>query len=84
MQSPGGYEYQGDWVEGVKQGTGKITYPDGAVYEGQIVNGQREGQGTLTMPDGLVYVGLWRDGRLTPRATRNPTAGSSSPAAAAH
>jgi hypothetical protein len=34
MESPGGYVYEGDWVEGVKEGKGTITYPDGAVYEG--------------------------------------------------
>jgi len=31
MQSPAAYEYQGDLVAAVKQGVGKITYPDGAL-----------------------------------------------------
>ena len=65
MRSPGGYVYEGDWVNGVKDGFGKITYPDGAVYEGQIVKGAREGDGKLTMPDGLVYPVCGRMARST-------------------
>ncbi len=33
MMSPGGYVYEGDWVNGVKEGMGTISYPDGATYQ---------------------------------------------------
>ena len=63
-ERPQGYTYDGDWVAGVKEGKGKITYPDGAIYDGDLVKGQRAGTGTLTMPDGLIYVGDWADGQI--------------------
>ena len=34
MRSPNGYSYAGQWVNGVKEGSGTITYPDGTIYEG--------------------------------------------------
>ena len=64
MQSTG-YRYDGDWVDGAKEGTGKITYPDGSVYEGGMLGDLRAGQGKLTMPDGLSYEGVWAAGQMS-------------------
>lgn len=52
MTGPNGYRYEGDWVNGVKQGNAEIAYPDGSVYEGRVANGLRDGQGKLTCPTG--------------------------------
>lgn len=30
--------YVGEFVEGIKQGKGRIVYPDGSVYAGEFVN----------------------------------------------
>ena len=47
MTNSDGYVYDGDWVNGVKEGSAKITYPDGSVYSGSVIRGAREGKGPL-------------------------------------
>jgi hypothetical protein len=55
--------YDGDWVNGVREGQGKVTWPNGTVFEGNWANDQKNGQGTLTEESGQVYVGAWRNDR---------------------
>ena len=43
-----GQIYEGQFVNGVKRGDGKITYPSGKIYEGKFVNGVPQGQGVIT------------------------------------
>lgn len=43
-----GGTYEGERVEGVKQGQGTFIYTDGSKYVGQWTNNQMHGQGTLT------------------------------------
>ena len=31
MTNPDGYIYDGDWINGVKEGAARITYPDGTI-----------------------------------------------------
>ena len=35
-QSPNGVVYVGDWLDGVREGHGRLTWPDGSWYEGQF------------------------------------------------
>ena len=42
-----GQVYEGEFVNGVKRGQGKIIYPDGKIYEGKFVNGVPQGQGVI-------------------------------------
>jgi len=45
-----GDEYEGEIVEGVANGKGKIRYRNGTVYEGMMFNGLKHGQGKITVP----------------------------------
>ena len=57
---PEGATYEGDLVNGVPEGTGKMTSANGNVYEGEWKNGKREGQGKATAADGRIYEGAWK------------------------
>jgi len=62
---PDGFEYDGDWLEGVRHGAGVAKYVSGDVYEGQFLAGQRHGQGTLRYATGQTETGNWENGLLT-------------------
>ena len=40
--------YEGEYVDGVKSGRGKMTYPNGDVYDGFWAANKMEGEGTYT------------------------------------
>ena len=53
--------YEGDWVKGVKEGTGtEITNDDR--YDGEWVAGRKHGEGTLRWPNGRWRGGEWKNG----------------------
>ena len=61
---PSGYVYEGDWVNGKREGTGKITFSGGDVYEGDWVDDKVEGKGKYTyLRGGIVYEGDWVNGK---------------------
>ena len=43
-----GFRYEGDFVNGFYEGSGKYSYPDGSSYTGMWVAGARHGVGTLS------------------------------------
>ena len=49
--------YEGDLVEGKKEGKGIIKFNDGTIYEGDFINDKYEGNGKLTFKNGCVYEG---------------------------
>lgn len=52
---PDGDKYEGEYVQYIAQGEGKLTnLNDGRVYEGPFVNGNKEGMGTQTLKNGHV------------------------------
>jgi len=54
--------YEGDMFGYMKQGRGKLTYPDGKYYEGEWKIGRINGQGTLYNRDGsIIYDGQWKN-----------------------
>lgn len=56
-QDESGLRYEGHFVDGQFQGTGKAWYPDGSRYEGDWDNGERQGEGQWRSADGSVYTG---------------------------
>ena len=48
-----GAKYEGEYVHGMKEGTGKYTYSDGSTYEGDWYSNKIDGYGTQ----------LWNDGK---------------------
>lgn len=54
--------YEGEYVNGKREGTGTFTWPSGQKYEGEWKEGKYNGQGTLTYSDGSVFVGTFVDG----------------------
>ena len=40
-----GTVYEGDWVHGVREGQGKITFKDGSFYRGDMQKNQMWGHG---------------------------------------
>lgn len=55
--------YEGDRVDGMKHGQGKVTYVQVDVYDGGWVKDMKQGKGTYTYADGRCYEGDWRDGK---------------------
>ena len=47
--------YEGDVVDGVPNGYGKLIFKDGAIHEGNIANGVFYGKGKFTKTDGGIY-----------------------------
>lgn len=60
MKYSNGTEYIGDWVNGVRQGRGKMRYDNG-VYDGEWQNDQKNGKGTYIWNDGKRYDGAYED-----------------------
>ena len=57
--------YEGPLVNGVREGFGKLTYPDGAVYEGEFSNNLPSGSNaTLQFADGKRYQGTFINGLM--------------------
>lgn len=42
-----GSEFEGEFVEGLRQGTGTYTYSDGSFYKGEYHKGLRNGFGVF-------------------------------------
>jgi len=57
--------YEGDIVNGVPHGKGKLTFSSGGIYEGDFVWGKRTGKGKLIFSDNTFYEGDFEDGNKT-------------------
>lgn len=62
-------EYEGEWVQGVRQGRGVRDYASGESYEGDFSAGMRHGQGRYAFANTDVYAGEWVDDRRTGHGT---------------
>ena len=40
-----GSVYEGNWIDGVKDGTGKLYWKNGDIYDGNWLNNEYHGQG---------------------------------------
>ena len=54
--------YEGEFVNGKKQGYGKCTFSDGSTFEGNIVENECTGLGIYIWKQfGTKYIGEWLD-----------------------
>ncbi|CAD8093982.1 unnamed protein product [Paramecium sonneborni] len=65
-----GATYEGEWIDGKREGYGKQQWPDGSVYEGEwkndkscgkVVKNINQQKGRLIHADGDIYDGDWLD-----------------------
>lgn len=42
---PDGAKYEGEYIDGAKEGKGKLEFADGSWYEGEFVANEIEGEG---------------------------------------
>lgn len=56
---PEGHKYEGEQVNGNREGYGTQTWAQGHSFEGQFVNDKRQGPGKLFGADGSEYTGAW-------------------------
>lgn len=61
--------YEGELLDGMKDGRGKIKWPNGSSYEGEWHKDQISGQGTMHMENGDIYQGLFLKGMAHGRGT---------------
>lgn len=55
-----GGRYEGDWVNGRYEGSGRCEWHDGRIYEGEWKAGMAHGVGVETYPDGRIrHSGMW-------------------------
>ena len=57
------FQYEGEWMEDVKEGHGVLTYVNGEKYEGYWKSDKAHGKGTLTYAQGDKYTGDWVAGK---------------------
>lgn len=62
-------EYEGEWVQGIREGHGVRSYPNGEAYEGDFTAGVRHGHGRYSFTNKDVYAGEWVDDRRTGHGT---------------
>ena len=59
--------YQGNWVDDVRSGEGKITWKNPKsntlTYGGNLENDQPNGKGLMTYANQDTYAGYWKDGK---------------------
>lgn len=64
-----GVVYEGQWVDGRREGMGVETKPDGERYEGQWSNNRENGRGKKSWPNGNSYDGEWLAGKMQGKGT---------------
>lgn len=57
-----GETYEGEWVEGVRDGYGLFTWTDGSYYSGSFMANIREGKGYYHGTDGTIMDGYFKNG----------------------
>ena len=62
-------EYEGEWVQGVRQGHGTREYASGESYEGDFSAGMRHGHGRYAFANTDIYAGEWVDDRRSGHGT---------------
>merc|ERR1711912_216166 len=61
--------YEGEYKENMKDGEGRMEYPDGGIYEGSWKFDKRHGDGAYWYPNGDIYSGEWKFGTKHGRGT---------------
>lgn len=61
----GGWErFEGQYIEGKKNGLGSLFMLNGDLFVGKFVNDAVEGRGSYTSKSGKIRIGLWKDNLL--------------------
>ncbi|MEG4329353.1 MORN motif-containing protein, partial [Microcoleus sp. herbarium5] len=60
----GGDNYEGNFVNGLPDGSGVYVYANGDRYEGQFRKGVPDGRGTFIFKDDARYTGVFQDGTM--------------------
>ncbi|MEO5376198.1 MAG: SUMF1/EgtB/PvdO family nonheme iron enzyme [Magnetococcus sp. DMHC-6] len=63
LTSESGVLYEGELLNGLKDGHGVQTWPDGARFEGEFKKGVRTGPGLFIWPDGARFTGQFVQGK---------------------
>ena len=61
-------KYEGDYARGLKNGIGKIAFPNGDRYHGMWEDGAIHGEGTYFYRNGDIYSGNWEHGKRAGKA----------------
>lgn len=56
-----GAKYQGDWRNGMAEGSGNFLHANGDVYTGEFYRDRAYGFGIYVHENGQKYEGFWRD-----------------------
>lgn len=64
-----GEVYEGNWVDGSREGHGVETTPEGERYDGNWSSNLKNGKGKKTWPNGDVYEGEWVAGKMEGQGT---------------
>eukprot|EP00128_Syssomonas_multiformis_P008024 Colp12_sorted_trinity150504_noHs@16594 len=56
---PNGDMYEGEYINGLREGKGTYKFKNGARYIGEYKEGKKHGNGVLVYPDGSKYEGTW-------------------------
>ena len=56
--------YEGEIVNGKKEGKGTLQFCDGTIYEGEFFNDKYEGKGKMTFKNGCIYEGDFHDNMI--------------------
>mmetsp|Transcript_71714 Transcript_71714/g.226586 ORF Transcript_71714/g.226586 Transcript_71714/m.226586 type:complete len:678 (-) Transcript_71714:106-2139(-) len=59
--------YEGEWVNGVRQGKGILEYSPGVFYDGEWQDDMMQGHGTFTYANGNTYKGEWKGDKKSGR-----------------
>lgn len=62
LNLPDGSVYEGDVVDGVREGSGRVTWQNGDEYVGEFKNGLRHGKGRFRWESGNSYEGDYFEG----------------------
>jgi len=60
---PNGDQYEGQYENGQRQGTGVYTYASGDIFTGTYEANEKIGKGRVDFADGGVYHGFFKDGK---------------------
>lgn len=67
--------YEGGYVNGTKNGKGKLYFANGDLYEGDFKNDKREGKGTYNWADGSKWEGTFANSQMHGTGTYYPNDG---------
>ncbi len=69
--------YDGDLIDGKKNGKGKMIYTNGSIYDGEWKDDQKNGKGKMTYSNGAYYEGEWKDDKKNGQGQNTYKDGSS-------